>query len=89
MTEEALRVIILDRFPIMRVSNGSALLYLFMILAGCLVSTMAWFMNYNGETEIATNVGLWKIDLDLISEEEMSLGVALSLSVPSTCPLVR
>ena len=42
-----------------------------------------------GETDVATNIGLWKLALDLGSEEEAPLGVARSLSVPITFPVVR
>ena len=73
----------------MRVSNGSALLSLLLILPGCLGLTISWSLNYAGETEIATNLGLRKLDLDLVSEKEASLSVVLSLSVPITFPVVR
>ena len=38
---------------------------------------------------MSTNIGLWKLALDLVSEKEASLGVSLSLSDPITFPLVR
>ena len=38
--------------------------------------------------DVAMNVGFWKFDLDLVSEEEASLGMAQSLSVPITFPVV-
>ena len=38
---------------------------------------------------MATNVGIWKLALDLVLEEEDSIGVARSLSVPITFPVVR
>ena len=37
---------------------------------------------------MATSVGLWKLALDLVLEEEASLGVSWSLSVPITFPVV-
>ena len=72
----------------MEASNGSAFLPLFAIL-GWLGLKISWFPIRVGETEVATNVGHWKLDLDLVSEEEVSLGVAWSLSVPMTFPVVR
>ena len=60
-----------------------------MIPPGCLGLIISWSLNFSGETEVATNVGLRKLDLDLVSEEGASLGVALSLSVPITFPVVR
>ena len=41
-----------------------------------------------GETDMAMNVGLPQFALDLVSEKEASLGVARSLSIPNTFPLV-
>ena len=38
---------------------------------------------------MATNLGLWKLAMDLVLEEEASLGVAQSLSVLITFPVVR
>ena len=45
--------------------------------------------NFDGETGVATNVGLWKLALDLVSEEEAPLGVARSLSVQIMFPVVK
>ena len=42
-----------------------------------------------GETDMATNVGLPQLALDLVSEEEASLEVARSLSVPITFPVIQ
>ena len=42
-----------------------------------------------GGTDVATNVELWQLALDLVLEEEASLGVARSLSVPITFAVVR
>ena len=58
-----------------------------MILPGCLGLIISWSLNYAGETEVATNVGLRKLALDLVSEEGASLGVAMSLSIPITFPV--
>ena len=72
----------------MEASNGSAFLPLLAVL-GLLGLKIYWFPIHVGETYVATNVGLWKIALDLVSEEEASLGVMRSLSVPITFPVVR
>ena len=88
MTEERRRVNVLSKFLLMQALNGSALLYLFTILPGFLGSTISWSLNYAGEMDIATNFGLQKLNLDLFSEEEVSFGVALSLSVPINFPVV-
>ena len=50
--------------------------------------TISWSLNCAGETEVATNVELWKLDIVLVSEEEVSLCVALPLDVPITFPVV-
>ena len=42
---------------------------------------ISWFPIHIGGTDMATNVGLWQLALDLVLEEEVSLGVARSLSV--------
>ena len=73
----------------MRASNGSSLLSLFTILIGCLGLTIYWSLNCAGETEVTTRLGLWKLNLELVSEEEASLDVALSFSVPITFTGVR
>ena len=74
--------------PLMRALIGSTLLSHFTILPGCFGLTIYWSLNCTGETEIATNFEIWKLNLDLILEEEGSLGVALSISVPITFPVV-
>ena len=71
---------------LMQSSNILALLSLFMILPGCLGLIISWSLNCNGETEVTTKLGLWKLNLELVSEEEASLGVALSFSVLLTFP---
>ena len=43
---------------------------------------ISWFQICVGELDVATNVGIWQLVLDLVSEEEASLGVARSLSFP-------
>ena len=73
----------------MEESNGSALLYLFPILLGCLGMTIYRSMKCTGETEVTTKPGICKLNLEFISEGKASLGVALSLSVPLTFPGVQ
>ena len=71
----------------MEASNGSAFLLLLAVL-GFLGLKISWFPIRVGETYVSTNVGLWQLALDLVSEEEASLGVAWPLSVPITFPVV-
>ena len=71
----------------MEASNGSAFLPLLAVLE-LLGLKISWFPIRVGEMDVATNAGLWKIALDLVSEEEASLGVARSLSIPTMFPLV-
>ena len=71
----------------MEASNGSAFLPLFAIL-GWLGLKIYWFPIRVGETDVATNVGLWQLALDLVLEEEVSLGVARFLSFPIKFPVV-
>ena len=73
----------------MRASNGSALLSLFTILLGCLRLAIYWSLKYAGEMEVNTKPGLCILNLKFVLEEEASLGVAPSLSVPLTFPGVR
>ena len=49
---------------------------------------MSWSLDCAVKTEIATKFGLLKLAVDLVSEESVSLGVALSLFVPITFPVV-
>ena len=72
----------------MEASNGLAFLPLLAVpeLLGMKISL---FPIRVGETDVATNVGLPQLALDLILEEEASLGVAWSLSVPITFSVVR
>ena len=56
---------------------------------GLLGLKISWFPIRVGETDVATNVGIWQLTLDLVLEEEASLGVAQSLSVPITFPVVQ
>ena len=72
----------------MEASNGLAFLTLLAVLE-LLGLKISWFPIRAGETDVATNVGLWKLALDLFLEEEASLGVAQSLSVPITFLVVR
>ena len=67
----------------MEASNGLAFLPLLTILE-LLGLKISLFPVCNGETDVATNVGLLQLALDLVSEEEASLGVARSLLVPIT-----
>ena len=50
---------------------------------------ISWFPIRVGETDVATNVGLPQLALDLVSEEEAPLGVAQSLFVPITFSVVQ
>ena len=68
--------------------NGSAFLPLLAVL-GLLGLKISLFPIRVGETDAAKNVGLWKIALDLILEEEASIGVERSLSIPITFTVVR
>ena len=61
----------------------------FTILPGYLGLTISWSLNCAGETEVTTKIGICKLNLELVSEEEASLGVAPSLSVTLTFPGVR
>ena len=71
----------------MEASNGSAFLPLLAVLE-LLGLKISLFPIHVGETDVATNVGLPQLALDLVSEEEASLDVARSLSVPITFPVV-
>ena len=56
---------------------------------GVVWTEISWLPIRVVETDVATNVGIWQLALDLVLEEEASLGVARSLSVPTTFPVVR
>ena len=66
--------------PLMEASNGLASLTLLGVL-GLLGLKIYWFPIRFGETDVAMNIGLWKLALDIILEEEVSLGVARSLKI--------
>ena len=72
----------------MEASNGSAFLTLLVVLE-LLGLKISLFPIRVGDTDVATNVGLPQLALNLVSEEEASPGVARSLSVPTTFPVVR
>ena len=72
----------------MEVSNGSAFLPLLAVL-GWLGLKISRFPIRVGETGVDTNVGLCQIALDLVLEEEASLGVTRTLSVLITFPVVQ
>ena len=72
----------------MEASDGSAFLPLLVVL-GLLGLKISWFPIFVGEMDLSTNVGIWQLALDLVSEEEASLGLARSLSVPITFSVVR
>ena len=72
----------------MEPSNGLAFLPLLAVL-GLLGLKISWSPIRVGETDSAANVGIWQLALDLVSEEEASLGVARSLFVPITFQVVR
>ena len=71
----------------MEASNGSAFLPLLEIL-GWLGLKIFCFPIRVGEKDVATNVGIWQLALDIVLKEEASLGVARSLSVPNMFPVV-
>ena len=72
----------------MEASNGSAFLPLLAVL-GLLGLKISGFPIRVGEMYLDKNIGLWQLALDLVSEEEASLGVVRSLSVPITFPVVQ
>ena len=72
---------------LMEATNGLAFLPLLAVL-GLLGLKISWFPIRVGDTDVSTNVGLWQLSLDLVSEEEASLGVARFLSVPNMFPVV-
>ena len=72
----------------MEASNVLAFLPLLAVLE-LLGLKISLFQIRVGETDVATNVGIPQLALDLVSEEEASLGVAQSHSVPITFPLVQ
>ena len=72
----------------MEASIGSTFLPLLAVLE-LLGLKISWFPIRVGETDVATNVELPQLSLDLVSEEEASLGVARSLSVPIMFLVVR
>ena len=72
----------------MEASNGSAFLPLLAVLD--LIGLKIYsFPICVGETDVAMNVGIPQLDLDLVLEEEASIGVARSLSVSIMFPVVR
>ena len=71
----------------MEASNGSAFLPLLEVL-GFLGLKISWFQIHVEETDVATNVGLWQLTLDCVSEVKASLDVAQSLSVLIAFPVV-
>ena len=73
----------------MRALNGLALLSLLTILPGCLGLIIFWSLNCAGETEVTTNLGLYRLNMDFVLQEEASLDVAPPLSVPLTFSGVR
>ena len=72
----------------MEVLNGLVFLPLLAVL-GLFGLKISWFPIRVGETDVATNVGLWQLALDLVSEGEASLGVAWYPSLLITIPVVR
>ena len=65
----------------MHTLTGLTLLSLFTILAGCLEMTISWSLKCAVETGVTTKLGLCKLNLGFVLEEEASLGVAPSFSV--------
>ena len=72
----------------METRNGLVFLPLLAVL-GLLGLKISWFPIRVGETDVATNVGLWQRALDLVMGEAVSLGVARSLSISITFAVVR
>ena len=72
----------------MEALNGSAFLPLLAVLEflGLKISLFPILVGY---MDVATNVGLPKLALDLVLEKEASLGVAQSLFVPITLSVVQ
>ena len=68
--------------------NGSEFLPLFVILEWLGLIT-SWFLKRDGETEVLLKLGICELNLDFVSAELTSLGVAPSLSVQFTFPGVR
>ena len=89
MTEEARRVTIFGRMFINVSVEWLDTPIIFTIILGCLGLTISWSLNCAWETEVNTKLGLCKLNIDLVSEVEASLGVALSLSVPIMFPVVQ
>ena len=50
---------------------------------------ISWFPICVGVTEVTTKLGLPQLALELILEEKAYLGMAWSLSIPITFPVVR
>ena len=67
----------------MEASNGSAFLTLLAVLE-LLGLKIYWFPIRVGETDVATNIGLPQLALDLVLKEEASLGVTRYLFVQIT-----
>ena len=74
--------------PLIEAPNGSAFLPLLAVLE-LLGLKMSLFPILVEETNVAMNVGLPQLVIDFISEEEASLGMARSLSVPITFSVVQ
>ena len=72
----------------MEASNVLAFLPLLAVLE-LLGLKISLFQICVGETDVATNVGIPQLALDLVSEEEAPLGVARSFSIPISFPVVR
>ena len=65
----------------MEASNGSAFLPLFAVLE--FLGLKIYLLPIRvGEMDVATNVGIPQLPLDLVLEEEASIGMAQSLLVP-------
>ena len=67
MTEEARRVTIFGRLSVNGIVEWLGTPIIFTILPGCLGLTIAWSLNCAGETEVATKLGLCKLNIDLVS----------------------
>ena len=89
MTEEDRRVTIFGWRSIDASVKWLGTLILFTTLPGCLGLTISRSLNCARETEVTTKHGISKINLEFVLEEEVSLGVVLSLSAPLTFSVVR
>ena len=63
--------------------------FFFTILPGCLGLKIYYSLNVVGDTEVNMKLGLCKLNIEFVLEEEASIFMAPSLSVPLNFPRVR